>query len=60
MAWPQARQEMSSRTFSAAAVVEGGGAACIGIQSPKTNMETQKGPYKDYSPSKTGLYGFPC
>ena len=22
-------------------------------------METQKGPYKDYSPSKRGLYGFP-
>ena len=27
---------------------------------PETNMETQKGPYKDYSPSKGGLYGFPC
>ena len=27
---------------------------------PETNMETQKGPYKDYSPSKRGLYGFPC
>ena len=26
----------------------------------ETNMETQKGPYKDYSPSKMGLYGFPC
>ena len=26
---------------------------------PETNMETQKGPYKDYSPSKRGLYGFP-
>ena len=26
----------------------------------ETNMETQKGPYKDYSPSKRGLYGFPC
>ena len=25
-----------------------------------TNMETQKGPYKDYSPFKGGLYGFPC
>ena len=24
---------------------------------PETNMETQKGPY---SPSKRGLYGFPC
>ena len=23
-------------------------------------METQKGPYKDYSPSKRVLYGFPC
>ena len=23
-------------------------------------METQKGPYKDYSPSKMGLYRFPC
>ena len=27
---------------------------------PETNMETQKGPYKDYSPSRRGLYGFPC
>ena len=27
---------------------------------PETNMETQKEPYKDYSPSKRGLYGFPC
>ena len=26
----------------------------------ETNMETQKGPYKDYSASKMGLYGFPC
>ena len=26
---------------------------------PETSMETQKG-YKDYSPSKMGLYGFPC
>ena len=25
-----------------------------------TNMETPKGPYKDYSPSNMGLYGFPC
>ena len=25
-----------------------------------TNMETQKGFYKDYSPSKGGLYGLPC
>ena len=27
---------------------------------PETNMETQKGPYKDYSPSKRVLYRFPC
>ena len=27
---------------------------------PETNMETQKGPYKDYSPFEGGLYGFPC
>ena len=27
---------------------------------PETNMETPKGPYKDYSPFKGGLYGFPC
>ena len=27
---------------------------------PETNMETQKGPCKDYSPFKGGLYGFPC
>ena len=27
---------------------------------PETNMETQKGPYQDYSPLKRGLYGFPC
>ena len=27
---------------------------------PETNMETQKGPYKDYSPLKGGLYGCPC
>ena len=26
----------------------------------ETNMETQKGPCKDYSPSKLELYGFPC
>ena len=26
----------------------------------ETNMETHKGPYKDYSPFKMGLYGFPC
>ena len=25
-----------------------------------TNMETQKGPYKDYSTSKRVLYWFPC
>ena len=30
-AWTRAWQEMSSRTFSAAAVVEGGGAAFVGI-----------------------------
>ena len=27
---------------------------------PETNMETQKSPYKDYSPSKRGLHRFPC
>ena len=27
---------------------------------PETNMETQKGPNKDYSPSKRLPYGFPC
>ena len=27
---------------------------------PETTMKTQKGPYKEYSPSKRGLYGFPC
>ena len=27
---------------------------------PETNMETQKRHQKDYSPSKRGLYGFPC
>ena len=26
----------------------------------ETNMETQKGPCKDYSLSKMGLCGFPC
>ena len=26
----------------------------------ETKMETQKGPYKDYSPSKMRLHGFPC
>ena len=26
----------------------------------ETNVETQKRPYKDYSPSKMGLHGFPC
>ena len=30
------------------------------VTLPETNMETPKGPYKDYSPSKRGLYGFPC
>ena len=32
----------------------------LGFTLPGTNMETQKGPYKDYSPFKGGLYGFPC
>ena len=27
---------------------------------PETELETQKGHYKDYSPFKGGLYGFPC
>ena len=27
---------------------------------PESNMETQKGPFKDSSPLKMGLYGFPC
>ena len=27
---------------------------------PETNMETQKEPDKDYSPSKRVLFGFPC
>ena len=27
---------------------------------PETNMETQKGPCKDYSSFKKGLHGFPC
>ena len=30
------------------------------ITLPETNMETHKGPCKDYSPSTRGLYGFPC
>ena len=34
--------------------------SAIGFTLPETNMETQKGPYKDYSSSKRGLYGFPC
>ena len=34
-------------------------ASSYGDILPETNMETQKGPYKDYSPSKRGLYGFP-
>ena len=29
----------------------------LGFTLPETNMETQKGPYKDYSLSKRGLYG---
>ena len=28
----------------------------LGFTLPETNMETQKGPYKDYSPSKRGLW----
>ena len=32
----------------------------LGCTLPETNMETQKGPYEDSSPSKKGLYGFPC
>ena len=31
-----------------------------GITLPETNMETPKGSQKEYSPSKGGLYGFPC
>ena len=31
-----------------------------GYTLPETNMETQKGPNKDYSPSNKVLYGFPC
>ena len=31
-----------------------------GYTLPETNMETQKRPCKDYSPSKRGLHGFPC
>ena len=30
------------------------------VTLPETNMETQKGPDKDYSPSKMGLYGLAC
>ena len=30
------------------------------ITLAETNMETQNGPYKDYSPSKRGLHRFPC
>ena len=33
---------------------------CKEVTLLETNMETQKRPYKDYSPSKMGLYGFPC
>ena len=32
----------------------------LNLTLPETNMETPKGPYKDYSPSKMGLYGLPC
>ena len=31
-----------------------------GSTLPETNMETQKGPYKDYSPSKIWLHGSTC
>ena len=35
------------------------GSSCVVVYTlPETNMETQKGPFKDYSPSKMGLYGF--
>ena len=41
-----------------------GGRRCICqiimVTLPETNMETQKGPNKDYSPSKRVPYGFPC
>ena len=30
------------------------------VTLPETNMEAQNGPYKDYSPFKGRLYGFPC
>ena len=30
------------------------------VTLPETNMETQKGPCKDHSPSKWVLYWFPC
>ena len=30
------------------------------LNLPEINMETPKGPYKDHSPFKRGLYGFPC
>ena len=33
------------------------GFTAYGLQ--ETSMEGQKGPYKDYSPSKRWLYGFP-
>ena len=32
----------------------------LGFTLLETHMETQKGPNKDYSLSKMGLYGFPC
>ena len=32
----------------------------IGFALLETKMETQKGPNKDYSLSKMGLYEFPC
>ena len=34
--------------------------SAVGFTLPETNMETQEGPYEDYSPSKRGLYGFAC
>ena len=31
-----------------------------GATLPEINMEIEQKPYKDYSPSKRGVYGFPC
>ena len=36
------------------------GLSKIRVTLPVTNMETQKGLYKDYNPFNGGLYGFPC